>query len=67
MEAEGSERIEGTGAGGTGAMVGEAGGTDAGTEGAGVGGSSVCSATGGRSSSRISAVGWSSPGLGGGR
>ena len=43
---EGSEGIEGTEARGTEAMVGGAGGTDAGTEGAGAGGSSMCSATG---------------------
>ena len=35
-------------------MVGRAGGTDAGTDGDGAGGSSVCSATRGRSSSGIS-------------
>ena len=40
-------------------MVGGAGATDVGTEGARVGGSSVCLATRGRSSSGISAAGWS--------
>ena len=51
MGAEGSERIEGTGAEGTRAVVGRARGTYAGIEGDGARGSSVCSAIGGRSSS----------------
>ena len=42
MGAEGSKGIEGTRAEGTAAVVGGAGGTDAITEGAGAGGSSVC-------------------------
>ena len=46
MGAEGFEGVEGTGAEGIGAVVGRAGGTDAKTERAGVGGSSVCSETG---------------------
>ena len=53
MGAEGSEGIEGTGAGDTRDVVGGAGGTDAGKEGAGAGGSLVCSAIEGRSSSGI--------------
>ena len=65
MGAEGSEGIEGTAARGTGAVVGGAGGIDAGTERAGAIGSLVCSAIGGRSSSGISAAGWSSAGPGG--
>ena len=44
-------------------MVGGAGGTD----GVGAGGSSVCSAIGGRSPCGLSAAGSSSVGLGGGR
>ena len=67
MGAEGSEGIQGTGAEGTRAVVGGAGGTYAETEGDEAGGSFLCSATGGRSSSGISAAGWSSSGLGGGR
>ena len=67
MGAEGSEGIDGTEAEGTGAVVGGAGGTDAETEGDGAGGSSVCSSIGGRSSSGISTVGWSSSGPGDGR
>ena len=69
MGAEGSEGIEGTGAEGTGAVVGGAGGTNGagGTDGAGVGGSSVCSAIGDRSPCGLSAVGSSSAGPGGGR
>ena len=62
MGAEGFKGIEGTGAEGTGV-----GGTDAGTEGDGVGASSVCLATGGRSSSGILATAWSSSDPGGGR
>ena len=65
--AEGSEGIKGTEAEGTGAKVDGARGTDARTEGAVVGGSSVCSATGGRSSCGISTVDWSLVGPGGGR
>ena len=57
--AEGSKGIEGIRAGGTGAVVGGAGGTAAGAEEAGARGSSVGSATGGRSVSGISAAGWS--------
>ena len=54
MGAEGSEGMEGIGAGGTGAeatgaVVGGAEGTDIGTDGDGAGGSSVCSAIGDRS------------------
>ena len=48
-------------------MVGGAEGTDGGTEGAGVGGSSVCLAIGDRSPSGLSAVGSSSSCPGGGR
>ena len=59
MGAKEFEGIEGTGARGTGAVVGGAGETDAGTEGARARGSLVCSATGGRSSSGISVVDWS--------
>ena len=59
MGAEGSKGIEGIRAGGTGAVVGGAGGTAAGAEEAGARGSSVGSATGGRSVSGISAAGWS--------
>ena len=56
--AEGSEGIEGIGAGGTGAgatgvVVGGADETDT----VGAGGSLLCSATGGRSSSGLSVVG----------
>ena len=57
MGAEGFEGIEGTEAGGTRAVVGGAGGTNVGTEGAGVGGSSMCSATRSRFSSGISTAG----------
>ena len=67
MGAEGFEGIEGTRARGTGAVVGGVGGIDAGTKGAGVGVSSVCSSIGGRSSSGILAAGWSSAGPGGRR
>ena len=56
IRAEGSEGIEGTEAGGTGAVVDGGRRTDVGTEEAAAGGSSVCSAIGGRSSSGISAV-----------
>ena len=48
-------------------MVGGSEGTDGGTDGAGAGGSSVCSAIGDRSPSGLSAAGSSSSGLGGGR
>ena len=67
MGPEGSEEIEGTRAGGLRVVVGGAGLTDAGTEGAGAEGSSVCYAIGGRSLSGISATGWSSASPGGGR
>ena len=69
MEAEGSEGIEGTGAEGTRAVVGGAGGTDkvGGTYGVGARGSSVCSAIGDRSPCGLSAAGSSSVGPGGGR
>ena len=66
MGAEGFEGIEGTRARGTGAVVGGTGGTDAGTERARAGDSSVCSTTGGKSSSGISVADWSSAGLRGG-
>ena len=59
MGAEGSERIEGTGVGGTGAVVGGVGGTTARSEEAGAGGSALGYATGGRFASGISAAGWS--------
>ena len=59
MGAEGSERIEGTGVGGTGAMVGGVGGTTAGSEEAGAGGSALGYAIGSRFASGISAAGWS--------
>ena len=61
MGAEGSERIEGTGVEGIGAVVGGAGGTD----GVGAGGSSVCSAIGDRSPYGLSAAGSSLAGPGG--
>ena len=59
-----SEGIEGTGAEGTGVVVGGAGATDGvgGTDGAGAGGSSVCSAIGNRSPYGLSAIGSSSAG-----
>ena len=60
MGVKGCEGIKGTGAEGTRAVVGGAGGIDAGTEEDGAGGSSLCSAIGGKSSSGISAAGWSS-------
>ena len=67
MGAEGFEGIEGTRARGTRVVVDGTGGTDAGTERARAGGSSVFFATEGRSSSGISAADWSSAGPGGGR
>ena len=57
MGAKGSEGIKVIGAGGPGAVVGGAEGTDGGTDGA----------IGDRSSSGISAAVWSSSGLGGGK
>ena len=63
MGAEGFEGIEGTGAEGTGAVVGGARGTD----GARVGGSSVCLAIRDKSPCGLSVAGSSSAGLGGGR
>ena len=65
MGGEGSEEIEGIGTKGPGAVVGGAGGTGGGTDGAGAAGSSVCSAIGDRSPSRLSASNLSSAGPGG--
>ena len=67
MGTEGSEWIEGIGAGGTGVVVDGARGTDGGTDGAGARGSSVCSAIGDRSPSGLSAADSSSARPGGGR
>ena len=58
---------EGLGAGGTGVVVGGAGGTNGGIDRAGAGGSLVCSTIGDRSPSGLSVAGSSLSGPRGGR
>ena len=68
MGAKGFESVDGVEAEGTGAVIGGAGGNDeAGAEGDGDGGSSVCSTIGDRSPCGLLAAGSSLAGPGGGR